>query len=205
MSKREQQKAATQQKLLNEAKRLFIEQGYEGTTTRQVATACGVSIGTVFAHFPDKVALLKAILFHDIERILTTVHDQLSPDTDAFTAYLIYARALYGFYSEHPPLSQALLANSLFQYAAFEEQLRGYIQELSGRLVLVDGCSQEDADTVAYNLMGNYFLVLMEGLASGNTKPEQWLHKLERLVGPLRDWVRASQSVLRRGESDKRS
>lgn len=191
MSKREQQKAATQQKLLNEAKRLFIEQGYEGTTTRQVATACGVSIGTVFAHFPDKVSLLKAILFHDIERILAQVRDQLRPDTDAFLAFLSYVRALYGFYSEHPPLSQALLANSLFQYAAFEEQLQGYVQELSGRLITVDGCSREAADTVAYNLMANYFLVLMEGLASGNTQPEQWLKTLERLIQPLRDWVHA--------------
>lgn len=127
--------------------------------------------------------------FHPLAR--HTANTSQNPDTGiAVAPYLIYTRALYGFYSEHPPLSQALLANSLFQYAAFEEQLRGYIQELSGRLVTVDGCSEEDADTVAYNLMANYFLVLMEGLASGNPDPDQWLQKLERL-GPLRDWVRA--------------
>lgn len=189
MSKRQQQKAATQARLLQEAKRLFIEQGYETTTTRQVAKACGVSIGTVFAHFSDKSALLKAILYQDIEQALNDVRRELTPQTDAFAAYLAYARRLYRFYGEHPPLSQTLLAHGLFQYAEFEQQLQSYMAELTDRLVTVDGCPESDAKTIAYNLMANYFLVLIGGLGRPENPTEQWVEQLRELIVPLQDWV----------------
>lgn len=189
MSKRVQQKAATQQRLLNEAKRLFIEQGYEHTTTRQIAKASEVSIGSVFSHFPDKPALLKAILYQDIEQALTDVRQQLTPDTSVFPAYFAYASRLYRFYAEHPSLSQALLAHSLFQYSEFEQQLSGYVAELTERMTRVDGCPRPQAGNIAYTLMANYFLVLIQGLNQPKPKTELWVKQLRELSVPLQEWV----------------
>lgn len=52
-------KAATQQRILSAAARLFLERGYERTTISAVAQAAGVSRTTVFWHFSDKAGLFR--------------------------------------------------------------------------------------------------------------------------------------------------
>ncbi|MBE9053793.1 TetR family transcriptional regulator [Nostocales cyanobacterium LEGE 11386] len=47
--------------ILNAAEELFIEVGYEQTTTRAIATRAKVPIGSLYQFFPDKHAILKAL------------------------------------------------------------------------------------------------------------------------------------------------
>ncbi len=49
----------THQRILNAAIRLFTEQGYAATTTRQIANAAGVNEVTLFRHFGTKEALFQ--------------------------------------------------------------------------------------------------------------------------------------------------
>lgn len=55
MSKRQ----ITRKRILNAAWTLFAENGYEETTTRQIAREAGVADGTVFSHFPTKLDMLR--------------------------------------------------------------------------------------------------------------------------------------------------
>ena len=59
-------KARSRQNLLNAAKRLFMERGYEGATVRDIAAAAGLSTGAVFASFADKADLFNEVLVVDI-------------------------------------------------------------------------------------------------------------------------------------------
>jgi AcrR family transcriptional regulator len=47
--------------ILKAAQRVFVEKGFHGTTTRELAQAAGVSEALVFKHFPSKEALYTAI------------------------------------------------------------------------------------------------------------------------------------------------
>jgi AcrR family transcriptional regulator len=49
------------ERLLEAARSLFAERGYDATTTAQLAREAGVAEGTVFHHFPSKRALLEAV------------------------------------------------------------------------------------------------------------------------------------------------
>ncbi len=51
-----------QEKILNEALRLFAQNGYNATSTSQVAKAAGVSEGLIFRHYGNKEGLLQAII-----------------------------------------------------------------------------------------------------------------------------------------------
>ena len=58
MGRRERKKAATRQALADAALRLFLEQGYDQVTVRDIAEAADVSTTTLFKHFPGKEALV---------------------------------------------------------------------------------------------------------------------------------------------------
>jgi AcrR family transcriptional regulator len=49
------------------AKELFARQGYEGTTTRQIAQRAKVNEAIIFRHFPSKQGLYWAVLEHQCE------------------------------------------------------------------------------------------------------------------------------------------
>jgi len=48
--------------LLDVALALFAEHGYDGTSTRQIASAAGVTEGLIFKYFPTKRDLLRAVI-----------------------------------------------------------------------------------------------------------------------------------------------
>jgi AcrR family transcriptional regulator len=51
----------------------FAERGYHATTTRDIATAAGMSPAALYVHFPSKSAVLFAISRSGHERMLTMV------------------------------------------------------------------------------------------------------------------------------------
>lgn len=53
---------ATRRRLLFTAERAFSIEGYETTSMHQIADAAGVGVGTLYHHFPDKRALLLALI-----------------------------------------------------------------------------------------------------------------------------------------------
>jgi AcrR family transcriptional regulator len=74
---RENQKQETRRKVLNAARDLFNEIGYDETTIRAVADRAGVSVGSVFTTFSSKAHLLSQVmedrvdlLFHELQRVV---------------------------------------------------------------------------------------------------------------------------------------
>jgi TetR/AcrR family transcriptional regulator len=57
--------AERRRQLIDVARRVFAERGFRGATTRQIASAAGVTEALIFQHFPDKDALYAAILDED--------------------------------------------------------------------------------------------------------------------------------------------
>lgn len=52
---------ATRQQLLDAAATVFVERGYAGATTKEIARRAGVSEGTIYRHFADKRELFAAV------------------------------------------------------------------------------------------------------------------------------------------------
>jgi len=53
--------------LLEAALEVFSRKGFEGTTTKEVAAAAGVTEAIIFRHFPTKQALYTAVLDHYVQ------------------------------------------------------------------------------------------------------------------------------------------
>ena len=71
---------ATERKaeILRNAAIVFAEQGYTGASTRQIAAAAGVNIGTLAYHFGDKEGLYLAVLDHLYGQLLVMEFPELS-------------------------------------------------------------------------------------------------------------------------------
>jgi AcrR family transcriptional regulator len=65
-------------RVLNAALKLFARQGYDGTTTKDLANCAGVAEGTIFRHFPNKKAILIEVATSGWVDILTDLLTELS-------------------------------------------------------------------------------------------------------------------------------
>jgi AcrR family transcriptional regulator len=64
---RQRQAAARREQILKTALSLFASQGFDATSTRQIAKAAGIAEGLIFHYFPTKASLLTAILEDRLE------------------------------------------------------------------------------------------------------------------------------------------
>ncbi|ACK66382.1 transcriptional regulator, TetR family [Rippkaea orientalis PCC 8801] len=68
----------TRSRILQSALRLFAAKGYDGTTTKDLATAAKVAEGTLFRHFPNKKAILIEVATQGWIEILSDLLTELS-------------------------------------------------------------------------------------------------------------------------------
>ena len=76
-------KAATRQRILDAARRLFAGNGFAATTTRDITNAAGIAIGTLFSYFSTKEAIL-ACLAADASAAAQLEFEETSGDAESF-------------------------------------------------------------------------------------------------------------------------
>jgi AcrR family transcriptional regulator len=92
VTQREAQAAATRQRLVAIARRLFTEHGYAGTSTTMVLTEAGLARGALYHHFSDKRELLRAA-FEAVENDLV---DRVIGESYADPSRPLWDRLLLG-------------------------------------------------------------------------------------------------------------
>ncbi len=73
-------KEATRRKIVDSARKLFSDKGFEQTTTRDLSEAAGIAAGTLFNYFPTKEALAMTILDDALAGAGTEMGDRLRGD-----------------------------------------------------------------------------------------------------------------------------
>ncbi|MEW9529451.1 TetR/AcrR family transcriptional regulator [Microbispora sp. NPDC049125] len=61
-TRRAEQARATRRRIIDQARELFLRQGYAATTLDQIATQAGVAVQTVYFHFGNKATVLKEVV-----------------------------------------------------------------------------------------------------------------------------------------------
>lgn len=82
---RQEQKAATRQKVLDAARSLFESLGYEETTVRAIAREAGVAVGTVFTSFASKSEILSQVMADRLDALYAEL-DLVAPHLRGSTA-----------------------------------------------------------------------------------------------------------------------
>lgn len=67
---------ARQEEILEKAREVFRSSGYDGTSMREVAAACGLSQAGLLHHFPSKESLLLALVSRRDEQVQSEYDEQ---------------------------------------------------------------------------------------------------------------------------------
>jgi AcrR family transcriptional regulator len=73
--RRDRERDALRAKILDAARRLFVEEGYEAVSMRKIADAIEYSPTAIYAHFEDKAALMQQLCQHDFASLAHVFHD----------------------------------------------------------------------------------------------------------------------------------
>jgi AcrR family transcriptional regulator len=111
-SLRAQSKLKTRHRVLDAARRLFMERGYDAATIRDIASEAGLSTGAVFASFLDKTDLFNAVMAEDFQRLMEDLRKTEEPDAKVDDAVLALFKGGYAFHFAQLPLLQAAVSLS---------------------------------------------------------------------------------------------
>ncbi|WP_338451217.1 TetR/AcrR family transcriptional regulator [Niallia oryzisoli] len=157
---RAQQKRNT---LLESGRELFIKNGYEPTTAKEIATHAGVAIGTFYRYFSDKRQLLLALLYNQLDKMLPP-----EPSWDNTNPEQFLAGILENHYQQleqiglHKVLTELLIRDPELAEVLIQSRKKWHARILSGlQLAKEKGVTWTDLDMemVAWSI-----LVILENI-----------------------------------------
>ena len=145
------------------AVQLFIDRGFHKTTTRQIARASGISIGSLYEYFASKEAILYMVcesIHAEVERGVTAAMSRTTAGQEALAGvirqYFMVCHRMSDFILLIYQESQSL--PSQWRKRVLENELRitGLFVEVLARLTSageLPGLQEEDIELAAHNIV----------------------------------------------------
>ena len=99
--RRKREREETRAKILNAARELFVEHGYDAVTMRKVAERIEYSPTAIYVHFRDKLSLMRELCDHDFLQLANSFQ-RLFRVEDPFERLRRCGMAYVQFAMEHP-------------------------------------------------------------------------------------------------------
>ncbi|HWF30365.1 MAG TPA: TetR/AcrR family transcriptional regulator [Mycobacterium sp.] len=107
---KQERAALTRQRILDAAARVFAEYGYTAGTTNRIAERAGVSIGSLYQYFPNKDAVLRALMDAHVDGGARLLSERLSGGMPQRLddALRLFVRATIDNHRDNPRLHRVL-------------------------------------------------------------------------------------------------
>lgn len=159
LNRRQAAKVRTHAKVLEAARVLFAERGYDAATIRDIAKGAGMSTGAVFANFQDKSELFEAVLAENLAGTLEAF--QAAATAEGRAAERLTSALSVGYHRglDHLPLVQAIFARAWFQPEDANERQRAmakpFVESIAGILQagIREGELRQDVDVTLMTRM----------------------------------------------------
>lgn len=100
----------TEEKILNAAKKVFLEKGFDRCTTRDIANEAGENVALVNYYFRSKAALFEKIFQDAIEEMMHSMIEIFKSDISLKDKISIFIDREYSFISTFPGLPNFVLS-----------------------------------------------------------------------------------------------
>lgn len=132
LTARDRQKLQTRARVVDAARALFAEKGYEQATIRDIAARAGVAPGSVFTTFQTKADLLLEIVFSRYLEIAEHLSAPAVGGADPITQLREFARRAYTVELQEPRLLAETIAASWTWSSLSEQENRRRMAPLIG-------------------------------------------------------------------------
>ncbi|MER6990355.1 helix-turn-helix domain-containing protein [Saccharopolyspora hirsuta] len=156
--------------ILDQAREIVLEKGYQRTTIAEIARRAGVGKGAVYLDFPSKEALLDALLVRSARSLTQAVRDRVDRSAQPVALSAVYRFGLEALLGDELMLACYLADDGVLggylrekgpqRYRPRMDWLADYVAELSRA-----GLLRADLDPGAASLMMSVFAV---GLANAS-------------------------------------
>ncbi len=200
---RELNKLDKLQRIKSAALELFLTNGFDETTTRDIAARANVAMGTVFIYAESKRDLLFLIVNEDLEQCVANASASVDPDGPLLANLLKVLRIHYEYFARSPVVSRAALREMYFyqsgkqsqRFLANRDQLRFLLTRLIAKAINTKQIKSAEApEVIAQTIFAVYQVDLRIWLA--NDKPK---------IRPGMDALRRKLEIVMRGLSPKTS
>jgi len=130
--------------ILDTAATLFVEIGYEPTTTNAIAERAGISIGSLYRYFPDKDTILRALVDR-YSREMQKLYEEIFTEDAVYLPLPVFIDRVLdrylGFYGKCPAVKHLLLGSDVSSeigaaMVALEDMTTGHLQTFLMRFQL---------------------------------------------------------------------
>jgi TetR/AcrR family transcriptional regulator, cholesterol catabolism regulator len=176
-SKRERKKRDKEARIRQAALRLFRDQGFAATTTRQVADHAGIAAGTLFLYVRSKEELVDFVFTGEIAAVVDEALRTLPRHGDVAARMMHLFGALLDFYAADPGLARVLLAQALLPAPGarsmpmtlqFLERLAALLDEARAAGRLVAGALPVELALHAFTLYVGAVLTVVNGYGTAD-------------------------------------
>ena len=132
---RQERSRATVEALLGATARVLIREGYEGATTIRIAEESGYGVGSLYDYFPNKEALVAALIERHAEQMVALVESTFRSHADSPLPEAVRAWVEAGVEAHlaDPELHKVLVeqvprVGDLERIGAFEQRIAGLVR-----------------------------------------------------------------------------
>ncbi|WP_380787761.1 TetR/AcrR family transcriptional regulator [Sphingomonas sp. R86521] len=144
--------------------RLLAERDVEGVSLREMAREVGVSATSVYRHFPDKAALMRALAHEGLDRLVAAQRDAAS-GKEAAAAFAATGRAYVRFALANPAIFRLIFTSSAQLQATGEiEALRMLRANAAAASPTDPGSDQAETDALrSWSLVHGLAMLMLDG------------------------------------------
>ncbi|MEX0581579.1 MAG: TetR/AcrR family transcriptional regulator [Mycobacterium sp.] len=182
-------------RLINATAQVLGEAGEEATSTNKIAARAGVAIGSLYQYFPNKEALIDALLDDRLHRLESMTADRMNAlRADSYPqAAEAMLRAAVAFYEAEPEVTAMLASRTAMPRPGSRDQklyqrghdiARAYLQAHAGDFGIDD---IELAATISTRVVGNF----APWIALSVTADDERDRFINEVVRMLSQWIAA--------------
>ena len=194
--KRELNKQDKLRRIADAARNLFIANGYDEASTRQIAVKAGVALGTLFLYAANKRDLLFLVVNDELEDVAAKAAVAVRNDVTLIQNLITALRPLYEFFGKQPGLSRLTLREMMFYESGLQAarfiQIRQKMIELCREMVRIAQRRNEIRNGSRYRKAGEVLFAIFQ------IELRKWLAGANRpnVEHGLRDLEEAFQIVI---------
>ena len=180
----------TLRRICEAAERLFAEKGYYATEVGDITRSAGMSAGTFYIYFPDKISIFRYLMEELSRRLRKAIREakQECPSNSLIESETLSMRVFFRFVSKHVGLF-AIVWQSQF---VDPESFKKYYERFScGYMTEIRNAQEEgeirlfDPACLSYCLMGIYNFIALKSFIFDGKEPDE--KTIEQILSFIRN------------------